>query len=49
MYAELTLTGVPGEEDEFLVITGGSVEGHDLRHMRAVARDLVRMPFEWID
>ncbi len=49
MYAELTLTGVPGEEDEFLVITGGSVEGHDLRHMRAVARDLVRILFGWID
>ncbi len=49
VYAELTLTGVPGEEDEFLVITGGSVEGHDLRHMRAVARDLVRILFWWID
>ncbi len=38
VYAELTLTAL-SDDDDFLVITGGSVEGHDLRHMRAVARE----------
>ena len=38
VYAELTLTAL-SDNDDFLVITGGSVEGHDLRHLRAVAAE----------
>ncbi len=36
VYAELTITSLDPSGNDFLVITGGTVEGHDLRHMKQV-------------
>lgn len=36
VYSELTITRFDDNGEQFMVVTGGSVEGHDLRHMKQV-------------
>ena len=33
VYAEFTVTGLPNQEEQFMIVTGSAVEGHDLRHL----------------